>query len=285
MMLTSLKQNSQSKILVTGAAGLIGNAVCELLYKQKQSFVGLYRDKPNADQSWEYLYADIAKNNIQHILESHKISSVVHCAAAIPNKKNSFSECYQINSAIDKSIAEYIAAAAIPQLVYISTTNLYGISGEVITESSSINIENLYSQSKFESEQMFSGINTTSASLLRINAPYHFTQTANTVLKIFINNIVSGKDIAYHGTGQRRQDFTHVSDIAAAVLSAIKEKRTGIYNIASGNPISMKSLAALILLKVPASKSKILPSGLPDAQENHKALFNMEARNTVRCWD
>ena len=273
-----------NKILVTGAAGLVGHAVCKLLQTQKLPFVAFYKTEPAGNPGWDYVCGDIAKCDMQHILSVHNISSVVHCAAAIPNEKNSFSECYQVNSAIDKSVAEYVVAAAIPRLVYISTTNLYGISGAVITESSPVNIENGYSQAKFESEQMFSNIKTTSVASLRINAPYHYTQLSNTVLKIFINNIISGKDISYHGTGNRQQDFTHVDDIAAAVLCALKEKKTDIFNIAAGNPVSMKDLAALILSKVPHSKSKIIPSGLPDAQEDHKAIFNITKAKNYLGW-
>ena len=275
---------SINKILITGAAGLVGRAVCRLLHMQKQPFVALYKTEPGNTPEWDYVYGDIANCDLQKILSTHNISSVVHCAAAIPNEKNSFFECYQINSAIDKHIAEYIVAAAITQLIYISTTNLYGMSGEIITESSPVNIENDYSQAKFESEQMFSSINSTSVVSLRINAPYHYTQLNNTVLKIFINNVLSGKDILYHGKGNRQQDFTHVNDIAAAVLCALKEKKAGIYNIAAGNPVSMKNLATLILLKVTGSKSKIMPSGLPDVQENHTAVFNINKAKEELHW-
>jgi UDP-glucose 4-epimerase len=273
-----------NKILVTGAAGLVGHAVCQLLKTQKLPFVAFYRDEPTQNLGWDYVCGDITRCDMQGILSLHNISSIVHCAAAIPNEKNSFSACYQINAAIDKNIAEYLVATAIPKLVYISTTNLYGISGEIITESSAVNIENMYSQAKLESEQMFSSINSTAAVLLRINAPYHYTQTSDTVLKIFINKALAGEDILYHGTGRRQQDFTHVSDIAAAVLGALKAEKTGIYNIAAGNPVSMKNLAALILSKVPQSKSKIIPSGLPDAQENHKALFNINKAKNYLHW-
>lgn len=274
-----------NKILVTGAAGLVGHAVCQLLKTQKLPFTAFYRIEPLSDPGWDYVCGNIATCNMQDILSAHHISSIVHCAAVIPNEKNNFAACYQLNSAIDKSIAGYVDAAAILKLVYISTTNLYGISGEIITESSPVNIENGYSQAKFESEQMFSTIKSTSVITLRINAPYHYTQVNNTVLKIFINNILSGKDIVYHGTGNRQQDFTHVRDIATAVSCSLKGNETGIYNIASGNPISMKNLATSILSKVPGSKSRIRPSGLPDAQEDHKAVFNIHKAKKDLYWE
>jgi nucleoside-diphosphate-sugar epimerase len=278
------KTDDHHKILVTGAGGLIGNAVCHLLYDLKQPFLALYRIKPIPDPAWDFVYGDIAKDNLHDILAYHTITEMVHCAALIPNKETNFSECYKINSSIDKRVAEYLLAGTIRKFVYISTTDLYGISGEMITENSAANIGNPYSQGKLESEQLFFGMNSLSAISLRINAPYHFTQVTDTVLRIFINGILSGHDIFYHGTGSRCQDFTHVKDITAAVVGALKATTTGIYNISSGNPISMKDLASLILSKVPASKSRIRASGQPDPQEFHKALFNIQKAENELHW-
>lgn len=279
------KLSFQDKILVTGAAGLIGQAVCQILLAKKLPFVAFYRKEPGQLPNWDYVLGDLQECRLKEILSAHNISSIVHCAAAIPNKKNSFSACYQINSAIDQNIAEFIVTVAIPKLVYISSTNLYGISGEIITELSPIIIENDYSKAKFESEQMFSALNLKSFLSLRINAPYHYTQVSDTVLKIFINNAFSGKDITFHGTGSRQQDFTHVNDIAVAVLCALCSDKTGVYNIASGYPISMANLGTLILSKLPGSKSKIVASGLPDAQESHKALFNVDKAKNELKWE
>lgn len=274
-----------SKILITGAGGLIGNAVCNSLQKEQQSFIGLYKSKPANNALCQTAFADIEKDDLQKILGSESISAIIHCAAAIPNEQYSISDCYNINTTIDKKIAEYATKNSIEKLIFISTTNMYGVSNEVIDENTKLNIDNLYSQAKLNSEQLFFKlINIKAVVSLRVNAPYYYSQKANTVLKIFINKIVKGKDVLYHGTGVRQQDFTHVKDIADAVMCSLKSDKTGIYNIASGNSISMKNLAELILSKVPGSKSRIFPSGMPDAQENHKALFNIRKAKKDLRW-
>ena len=67
-------------------------------------------------------------------------------------------------------------------------------------------------------------------------------------------------------------------------MCSLKTNTTGIYNIASGNPVSMKNLAELILSKVPGSDSKISSSGIPDPQENHKALFDTTKAKKELGW-
>ncbi len=272
-----------NKILITGAGGLIGNAVCNSLHKQNMPFIGLYKSKPPNNSFGKTAFADIEKDDLQKTLASESISTIIHCAAAIPNEQYTTLDCYNINTTIDERIVEYAQKNNIEKLIFISTTNMYGISNEVIDETTNLNIDNLYSQAKFNSEKLFSNLINIKVISLRVNAPYHYSQKANTVLKIFINKIVEGKDASYHGTGARQQDFTHVQDVADAVMCSLETDKTGMYNIASGTSISMKNLTALILSKVPASKSKIFPSGMPDAQENHKALFNIsKAKNDLR---
>ena len=61
---------------------------------------------------------------------------------------------------------------------------------------------------------------------------------------------MNGQTIQVFGGGGRTQDFVAVSDIANAFLSCVENKQVnGIFNIASGNTISMLQLAQLITEK------------------------------------
>ncbi|MEP6927685.1 MAG: NAD(P)-dependent oxidoreductase [Ginsengibacter sp.] len=278
------KQNSEARILITGAGGLIGSAFCRFLYEHGFPILALYRSKPKEKLLWDYACINIEKDDLQNLLSDQKFFAIVHCAAVIPNDQYSYENCYDINTVIDKKISGYAIANKIKKFIFISTTNIYGISEEVINEDTVLKINNSYSQAKINSEEQFFNMKKTEVIALRINAPYYYSQKTNTVLKIFINNIVKGEDISYNGTGARQQDFTHVMDIAAAVMCSLKTTKPGIYNIASGHPVSMKNLAELILSRVPDSKSKIFSSGLPDVQENHKALFDITKAKKELSW-
>ena len=96
-----------NKILVTGAGGLIGNAICNSLHNQQQPLVGLYKSTPEKIVLWPTAIANIEKDDLQKILDEKNISVIIHCAAVIPGEQFSFSDCYRINTAIDKKIIDY----------------------------------------------------------------------------------------------------------------------------------------------------------------------------------
>ncbi len=213
------------------------------------------------------------------------IDIIIHCAAVMPRKTNNYLEIAEKNKKIDRNIIKF-AKKNNSKLIYISGTSLYGdkIKKEV-KENQVLDIgSNQYFAQKKYSENLFLKELETST-ILRISAPYHPSMKANTVLKIFITRAFKNQDLYYYGKGNRVQDFTHTHDIANAILKNIKNtKIKGIYNIASGTPISMKNLAHLIVKKMPNCTSKILPIGKPDPQEDYRAFFNISKAKKNLNW-
>ena len=172
------------------------------------------------------------------------------------------------------------------RIVYISGTSLYGQnSSRLMYETDHLSLSgNAYLTQKSLSEKLFLSEHK-DVIILRVSAPYHYSMTANTVLKIFIEKALSNQDIFFHGSGNRMQDFTHTTDIAHAVLNSISNSgANGIYNISSGDPISMKELAILVVDTVPECTSNVLASGQPDLQENYKALFDITKAEKELHW-
>jgi UDP-glucose 4-epimerase len=65
----------------------------------------------------------------------------------------------------------------------------------------------------------------------------------------FIRNIVGGDEIQIYGDGSQVRDFNYVDDVVdAMLLSAVSENANGeIYNLGGQEPISLKSLAELLI--------------------------------------
>ena len=59
----------------------------------------------------------------------------------------------------------------------------------------------------------------------------------------FVNNILKNKKINVYNNGSHSRDFTYIDDVVNAIYKIIKKKKNNheIYNIASGNPISLKT--------------------------------------------
>lgn len=279
-----MAENETNKVLITGSNGLVGSAIRDLFYDSKIPFTAISRKNQAEKKLRKTIAADIENDNLEEIIKDKNIETIVHCAAAIPGKDHSFEDCFKINTRIDERIAEFAVGRKIREIIFISTTNLYGAVNETVTEETKPNIDNLYAQGKINSENLFLSSSDFQTSCLRINAPYSPSQKNVTVLSLFIGQALRNEDIKYHGSGARRQDFTHTFDIARAVLKCFQKKRFGIYNIAGGQPIAMKDLAEMIVSLVPDSKSRIFPSGIDDPQENYRADFDLKKAETDLDW-
>jgi nucleoside-diphosphate-sugar epimerase len=270
---------SEKKIVVTGAGGLIGNALCNLLFENQLPFIALYRSKSTEVSEWHKEYCNLENSDIINLKIWQNTSCIIHCAAAIPSDSLSVESCYEINKQIDQNIYKAIFNNSVPKLIFISTSSVYSFSAKEINEDSDVSPQSVYSKGKLESESIFRSLRNCETVFLRINAPYHFKQKSRTVLKIFIEDAINDKQLIYHGNGLRQQDFTAVEDIVKAIFQIIIKgiKTSGeVYILSSGKPISMVDLAQMIISLLPDCKSKIGSSGMIDAQEDVKSIFSIK---------
>ena len=274
---------NNKKIIVTGAGGLIGSYAIERLHQSGYEVLGLYHQQTSKNTAWPIGIIDLAKEDLKRVTGSHSIDAIVHCAAVIPK---SFSECgdvYLINKNIDDNVLNYIRQSE-ARLIYVSSTSLYGKKEGVIKERDAVDLTNAYSIGKYETEQTILKENLQSV-ILRINAPYAPQQRMNTVLKIFIERALQNLPLQFHGTGQRKQDFTAAEDIAIAIEKCVEKKNiVDVFNISGGHSVSMKELAKIIVGLTPNCSSQINPSGLPDEQENYQPVFSIEKAKTILSW-
>ena len=276
------------KILVTGAGGLIGSAVVEVLSDCNYKIISLYsKTNPVVTVVGNYLQGNLFDSNFIEELEKENFNVIVHCAALIPvqNTPKELEEIAKKNKIIDNNIIRLCKKQQI-KLIFMSSTIVYGYNRDIpISEETNLIPEGSYGKAKrFSEEKILKELNKLGV-IFRINSPYGPTIKKNTVLKIFIENALKNKDIKYFGSGNRKQDFIHVYDIAEAVKNVLlKNNVSGIFNIASGEQISMKKLAYLIISLIPNCKSKVIASGKKDLQENNKAIYDITKAERELNW-
>jgi len=276
------------KILVTGASGLIGNAIVEKLAGSFEVFC-LYRNLSlnQTSQNVTYIYFDLINKESIAKIKDIKPEIIIHCAALVPSQSSPNDESlYRTNTLIDSNIIT-AAKELNSYLVYMSSTIVYGYKDNNynITEGQLVTKNSPYAKQKIESEILIcQKINK--YIILRISAPYGYNMKSKTVLTIFIDKALKGETLKFHGSGSRMQDFTNTYDIAQFIYEIIKENKlfNGVYNISAGKPICMKDLAQLVV-KTTRSKSKIEPSGQPDEQENYKASYSIEKAKNILGWN
>ena len=278
-----------TRILVTGAGGLIGNAALTLLARQGHATAGIGRRTPQfipRFASWVNL--DLASVQAPHALDSlPAFDVVVHCAAVVPR---SFADdvsraAGEINVIMDRTVIDYCIRKD-ARLVYCSSSSVYGpVNGETVDEDHPLDeAASCYSKAKILSERLIRK-QMESFAIMRICAPYGPTQTARTVLKLFIETAISGGVLHYHGSGSREQDFVHVRDLAVAVRSAVRCAHvTNTFNIAGGAPISMRNLALMVVETAGNPKASVQCSGESDAQENYRGRFDIARAKQMLDW-
>jgi UDP-glucose 4-epimerase len=86
-----------------------------------------------------------------------------------------------------------------------------------------------------------------SCTILRYSSVYGAGQKPNSVLPVFVHNVLQGQSPTVFGSGQRTQDFVYVKEVVSANVAAFRSRATGIYNIGSGVETTMLELAQVIV--------------------------------------
>jgi UDP-glucose 4-epimerase len=267
--------NKQQRILVTGAGGLIGYAVAEYLHKQGYAVMGVVRKE--CYSVFPTLLGDL-QSDIEFLRkEMSNVGAIIHCAAVFPSTITTDEESALINRHIDHALSKLVAHYAMP-IVFMSSCSVYAESATTRTswdELDSVRPQSRYAQQKLESEQLFALHNSVATSF-RIPSPFGVRQTNKNVLKIFIDRVLHGEPLRYHGTGLREQNFISAYDIALAAECALQTSAKGVFNIASDRAISMKELADLICKAAQPTTSVVESSGQPDEQEHIRVNIPIE---------
>lgn len=268
-------------ILVTGATGFIGKHLIRFL--SNQPGINIWGISKNGGELGEISIdsVDLTSRNALFTWCKNKpvFKAVFHLAAEIPSSFADADSTFYANQSINYNITS-LAIAHKSVLIYASSSSIYGTRANTpFNEKTALEPDNWYSLSKYIGELMGGvasqqhGIKAVS---LRISAPYGPGQKNHTVIRIFLEAALNSKDLTLYGTGSRVQDFTYIEDVVRAMWLSYQRKATGVYNIASGHPISMRDLAEKVLSIVPHTKSKICYSGKPDPQENYRGVFSIE---------
>ena len=274
----------KKNITVTGASGSLGKAICKKLHAAGYSVTGIYRTTPSEQVQWNIALMQVNSTYFEQLLSTTEV--LIHAAAEIPGNNYNDEECYNINQNLDRIVYDIAQKVGLPEVIFISSTSVYGFDSELKTESSKLNPTSLYSIGKVMSEKLFLSLQAKKNIILRINAPYNPEDMKDTVLRKFIKSALAGEDIFYFGSGSRKQDFTYVHDIADFILQIVgyKERLKEIYNISGANPITMKNLAELIVSVIPDCQSQIRPLDVSDKEELYAANFSIEKARKNHNW-
>ena len=254
----------EGNILITGATGLIGSCLVDLL--MRHSFCHIYamgRNSQRAEQRfadyWQQPRFHFIRHDICQSLEcTENFHYIIHAASnASPNFfQQSPVEVMKSNLNGLCQLVEYGLAHHMQRMLYVSSGEVYGEGdGSVFSEQSSGYIDILspracYPSSKRAAETLCAAYIQEYGADIVIARPCHtygpyFTESDNRVYAQFIRNILNDEDIVMKSRGEQFRSWLYVVDCAVAMLLLLTKGNSGeAYNVANEESnITIRQLA------------------------------------------
>lgn len=245
---------SKERIFLTGGTGLVGTALTSVFSINGLIVKAIYRERRPEVKNISWINTDLLDPDINLYACLENVDVIVHNAASIKvgRTQAEIEELKQLNIDFTKKLLKAASHFNIKKIIFTSSFSLIRkpLPG-LIDEESPIEITTAYAESKYVGEQLlqeYAAKQNIAYNICRISSPvsFNFSQLPDTVIKKWITLSRHNENIKVFGNGGRSQDFVAVSDIANAYLNCVKNEISGIFNIASGNTISMLALAKLI---------------------------------------
>jgi UDP-glucuronate 4-epimerase len=253
------------KVLVTGTAGFIGNALAIRLLDRGDEVIGLDNVNDYYDPSLKEARLDRIKNHpnfteervsledraeVERIFEEHKPQRVVNLAAQAGVRYSLENPQAYIDANIVgfTNILEGCRHHNVEHLVYASSSSVYG-ANESMPFSVHDNVDHpvsLYAASKKANELMahtyshLFGLPTTGLRFFTVYGPWGRPDMA---LFMFTKNILEGKPIDVFNYGKHQRDFTYIDDIVEGVIRTLDHTAEPNPDWSGANPDSATSKA------------------------------------------
>lgn len=175
----------------------------------------------------------------------HPDDALLFVAAKAPVK----SEAMLIeNLRMCESVCEALKKDPINHVVYISSDAVYADSDTPLTERSCAQPGSLHGVMHLAREVMLSNAYSGPLCFLRPTLIYGKDDPHNGYgPNRFLRLAAKGEDIVLFGAGEERRDHVWVKDVAEIVSRALLHRSTGVLNIATGEVVSFREIAELVV--------------------------------------
>ncbi len=252
------------KILITGGAGFIGSHLVEKLLNENHQIIildnlstGRFENVESFINDIEFLNVDISKKG-DWMKKFEKVDKVFHLAALadiVPSIKTP-DLYFHSNVTSTLNILEAMKEHNVKKIFYSASSSCYGVPTNYPTsESDKINPKYPYAFTKYLAELMilhWSEIYKIDYISLRFFNVYgtksRTSGTYGAMFGVFMAQKLNNKPLTIVGDGKQKRDFIYVTDLCDALYELMirDDIKNEIFNLGSGNPISVNQVAELV---------------------------------------
>lgn len=259
------------KILITGGAGFIGSNLA--LYFQKYHkaevvvfdsfrsektfnnghFRSLGHFKNLLDFKGEVIVGDIANKEDLARLESFNFDYIFHQAAISDTTVTDQEAIMRTNVNAYKDLLD-LCVRTNAGMIYASSAGVYGNSHAPNSVGNGEIPENAYGFSKLMMDNLTQKYLQCYSDLKVVGLRYfnvygenevHKGKTSSMVLQLGLQAL-GQKKVRLFKMGEQKRDFVYIQDVVQANVKAIKSKKSGVYNVGSGNAHSYNDIIACL---------------------------------------
>jgi len=280
------------KILVTGGAGFIGSHIVEQLHGRSEVRVldnlrsGFHHNLNGLRH--EFIAGSILDRDVVR-QAMHDVDYVFHLAAmvSVPQSVQQPEECSAINTTGTLIVLEEAVRAGVKKLAFSSSAAIYGDSPVVPkVETMPPAPVSPYAATKLEGEvfcAQFAREGRLATVCLRYFNVFGARQDPRSqyaaAVPAFIERALRNEPLTIYGDGEQTRDFVPVETVAAAnIFLATQSDATGVFNVASGEAITVNQLAKSIC-ELTGSRSEIkhAPERLGDVKHSRADIARLLA--------
>lgn len=281
------RRNRFERVVVTGAAGYIGNILAERLLDAGYSVVGLDRldfgdgaiRQLRSNPRFELVEGDLRDIDVA-ARALRDADAVIHLAAVVgdPACAANEREAVETNRQATAMLAKLSIGLGVRRMILASTCSVYGSNPKTVDENSALNPVSLYAETKIDAERLLleSQTGNFSPTALRIGTAFGWSRRPRFDLLVNLLTAkarIEGRAVIFNG--DRWRPFVHVRDIARgfeAALAAPNEAVAGkVLNLGSnaGNH-RLSSIAGILSQLHPEAEIALEPT---EDRRNYRVDF------------
>jgi len=248
------------KVLVTGGAGFIASHVVDTLVEQGHDVViidDLSRGSIcNINPRAKFYNMDIRSSNLNDIFSKERPEIVNHHAArtSVIHSLSEPVDDAEVNIIGSLNLLQNCVKWQVKKIIYASSGG--AIYGEPVylpcDENHLIAPLSPYGVSKYAVELYLTpylnnyGLSYTILRYANVYGPRQAFSGEAAVVAKFCNQMLRGLDVSINGNGEQERDFVYVQDIVRANILAMEQPENRVYNLGTGNSISINQIFLLL---------------------------------------